>query len=60
MPVKKEKECCHGMYKIFLGILLIIAAIIFSFSYDLKDALMYTFFVAGVLFILKGMYINSM
>ena len=60
MPIKKEKECCHGMHKIFLGIILIIASIIFWFSIDIKDAFMYTFFVVGVLFILKGIYINSM
>jgi hypothetical protein len=60
MPVKKEKECCHGMHKIFMGVLLIIAALVFWFSADLKDALMYSFFVAGILFVLKGLYINTM
>jgi len=57
--VKKQKECYHGKYKIFLGVLLIIAALIFWSAKDLKDALMYIFFVAGVLFILKGIYLSS-
>lgn len=48
------------MHKIFMGVLLIIAAIIFAFSFNIKDAFMYTFFVIGVLFILKGLYISSM
>ncbi|OGI11697.1 hypothetical protein A3K64_00150 [Candidatus Micrarchaeota archaeon RBG_16_36_9] len=60
MPVKKEKECCHGMYKIFLGILLIIVAIVFSFTTNIKDAFMYSFLVVGILFILKGIYISYM
>ncbi len=59
MVAKKGKECSHGLYKIFLGILLIIAAIIFWYTPDFKDAWMYTFFVVGILFILKGIYISS-
>jgi uncharacterized membrane protein HdeD (DUF308 family) len=59
MIVKKQKECSHAVYKMFLGILLIIASIIFWFSTDLKDALMYTFFVTGILFLLKGIYLSS-
>ncbi|NIM47149.1 MAG: hypothetical protein GTN40_03255 [Candidatus Aenigmarchaeota archaeon] len=57
--VKKQKECDHGKYKIFLGILLIIAAIIFWYTPDFKDAWMYTFCVVGILFILKGFYLSS-
>ena len=60
MPVKKEKYEYGGMHKIFLGIVLVIVGIIFSMTRDFKDAWMYTFFVVGILFILKGIYINSM
>jgi uncharacterized membrane protein HdeD (DUF308 family) len=59
MPVKKEDKCCHGMHKIFMGILLIIVAAIFWFTPDFKNAFMYSFLVVGILFVLKGLYINS-
>lgn len=59
MPVRKQKECYGGMYKMFFGLLLIIAAIIFGVTPNFKDAWMYTFLVAGILFILKGIYIGS-
>jgi len=60
MAVKKQKECCHGMHKIFMGLILIIAAIIFWLVPDFKDAWMYTFFAIGILFVLKGIYFNYM
>ncbi len=47
------------MHKIFMGILLIIVAAIFWFTPDFKDAFMYSFLVVGILFVLKGIYINS-
>ena len=60
MVAKKQKECCpHAMYKIFLGIILLIAGLMFWYARDLKDALMYTFFVTGILFLLKGIYLSS-
>lgn len=59
MALKKQKECSPGLYKMFLGILLIIVAIVFWFTPDFKDAWMYTFFVAGILFLLKGIYLGS-
>jgi len=59
MPVKKEKWEHGGMHKIFLGVVLVIVGIIFSMTPDFQDAWMYTFFVVGILFILKGIYISS-
>ena len=60
MAIKKEKWECGGMYKIFLGLVLIIAGIVFSMAPNEQSAWMYTFFVVGILFILKGIYISSM
>ena len=47
------------MHKIFMGILLIIVAAVFWFTIDIKNAFMYSFLVVGILFVLKGLYINS-
>ena len=63
MPVKKQKECnccCHhACKKIFMGIVLIIVAMVFLFTPDLKNAWMNAFFVVGVLFILKGICLST-
>ena len=57
--LKKQKEYSPACHKIFLGILLVIVSIIFWFTRDIKDAFTYSFFVAGVLFLLKGAYLSS-
>ena len=58
--VKKQKACCpRGLHKIFLGIVMIIAGLIFWYTPVFKDAWMYTFFVVGILFLLKGIYLSS-
>jgi len=57
--VKKQKTYSPACHKIFLGILLIIVSLIFYFTPEFKDAWMYSFFVVGILFLLKGIYLSS-
>jgi len=53
---KKEYRTHFATHKITLGIALLIAGFIFWISYDLKEALTWTFVVIGLLSILKGSY----
>lgn len=53
---KKEEYTWFAARKITLGIALLIAGFIFWITYDIKEALMWTFIVLGLLSILKGLY----
>lgn len=53
---KEEHAAWFAARKITLGIALFIAGFIFWISYDIKEALTWTFIVLGLLSILKGSY----
>ena len=54
---KKEEYTTHfATRKITMGIALLIAGFIFWISYDIKEALTWSFIVIGILSILKGSY----